>query len=224
MDKLQIYADGLFAQGDQRQKTVVLAAMEADYQAAIAAGQTPEAALLAVMSTYADAGVANHHQSIGIDAATANSFWRRAEFTARLTALGIAVLIGGLAIIVVASDHTGGYGAGAFFVTLAIGVVLLLIPRLLHRGGHKAKRVLIAPATQALAQQKLAAYRQSYVIGLCTGIGLLIVAIAPVIALNSALGVALMFLLDAIGCFFIIYVVTIQASYKKLLRPKAKLR
>jgi hypothetical protein len=50
------------------------------------------------------------------------------------------------------------------------------------------------------------------------------VSVAPAIALGPTLGASLMFLLIAIGCFFIIYVAMIQASYKKLQRPKAKLK
>ncbi|MCI1985869.1 MAG: hypothetical protein LKJ69_07740 [Lactobacillus sp.] len=226
MDKLQIYVDGLFAHGgDLTQKKAVLAAMRADYDDAIATGEPETDALIAVMSAYADAAsAAGPHRSIGIDAATANSFWRRAEFTARMTALGVAMLIAGLAALPLTGSRAGDYGVAAFFVALALGVVLLLIPRLLRRHSHKARRVPIAPATQALAQRKLAAYRQPYVIGLCTGIGLCIVSVAPAIALGPTLGASLMFLLIAIGCFFIIYVAMIQASYKKLQRPKAKLK
>ncbi len=169
----------------------------------------------------------NKQTSIGIDTTTAASFWRRNERTARFTAAGVATLIAACSAPAAASTLSGmrdGIAGGIFLLLTAIGVMLILTPRLNSRQHHKHRHIPIATATQALARQERAAYQRAHTIGMVFGIGMCIASPAAAAITGDALGAALFILGEAIGVFFIIYVNLVAAGYKKLTKKHANLR
>ncbi|WP_125570238.1 hypothetical protein [Lacticaseibacillus songhuajiangensis] len=160
----------------------------------------------------------------GIDSQTAISFWHQNEYRARLTALGIAALIAALALPIYLSDHgNDDLGAGLYLLGTAIGVMLIIAPRLGH-SGHKHRRVLIAKATRQLAQQELHAYQHARTIGMVFGIGMCIASIAPAMMFNDDIGAACFMLFLAIGVFFLVYVNLVNGAYRRLTKERARLK
>ncbi|WP_125709582.1 hypothetical protein [Lacticaseibacillus porcinae] len=159
----------------------------------------------------------------GIDSQTAISFWEKNEHRARLTALGIAVLIAALALPIALSDNgNDGLGAGLYLLGTAVGVMLIIAPRLGH-SGHKHRRVLISADARQLAKQELSAYQHSRTIGMVFGIGMCIASIAPAAMLDNSFGAACFMLFVAIGVFFLVYVNLINGAYRRLTRERARL-
>ncbi|WP_461214248.1 hypothetical protein [Lacticaseibacillus sp. GG6-2] len=163
-------------------------------------------------------------KNIGIDPTTAVSFWRRNERTARFTALGIGVLIASGGAVEATSTINDGLAGGSFLLLVAIGVMLILTPRLGQHQQHKHRRVPIASDTRALAKQERLAYQRAHTIGLVFGIGMCIASPAAAAIANSDIGGALFMFGEAIGVFFIVYVNLVAAGYKRLTHDHAKLR
>lgn len=161
---------------------------------------------------------------IGIDPTTAASFWQRNERVARYTALGIGVLIASGGAAVATSAINDGLAGGSFLLLVAVGVLLILTPRLGQQHQHKHRRVPIAPDTRALAKQERLAYQRAHTIGLVFGIGMCIASPAAAAITNSDIGGALFMFGEAIGVFFIVYVNLVAAGYKRLTHAHAKLR
>ena len=161
---------------------------------------------------------------IGIDAATAISYWRRTARIAWTTAAGIALMIASCALPIISDYWLAGTSAlpmAIFFLTVAAGILLISLPR--RRVQSRHKRVRVATSTQALAERELQAYHQPYTIGLVFGICLCVVAPAAAV-LDDRIGPAIFMLAGAIGVFFIVYVNLVAAGYKRLRRPYTRLR
>lgn len=162
--------------------------------------------------------------AIGIDGATAASFWRRTERKARFTALGVAVLIAACGIAAIVSGYAGNLAGGLYLLATAMGVMLIITPYLGRRSAHHHRRVPIAQATRTLARREYDAYQRHQRIGMVFGIGMCIAALAPAAIIDNNLGGGLFMFGEAIGVFFLIYVNQVAAGYKKLTRKYAKLR
>lgn len=158
----------------------------------------------------------------GIDSQTAISFWHKNEHQARLTALGIAILIGALALPIALSNGSDNLGAGLYLLGTAIGVMLIVAPRINH-ADHKHHRVLIATGTRQLAQQELSAYQHPRMIGMVFGIGMCIASIAPAVMLDNDFGAAIFMLFVAIGTYFLVYVNIVAHGFRRLTRKRARL-
>ena len=157
----------------------------------------------------------------GIDSQTAISFWQKNEQRARLTALGIAVVIAALALPIMLSEYSDGLAAVSYLLGTGIGVMLIIAPHL-GRTKHKHRRVLISTAARQLAQQEFNAYHKAYTIGMIFGIWMCLASIAPAVMLNDSLGAASFMIFVAIGVFFLVYVNLISGAYRRLTKERAR--
>ncbi|MGX7351195.1 permease prefix domain 1-containing protein [Enterococcus canis] len=148
-----------------------------------------------------------------------------------LLAGGIAVIILGLAVMLTFfAMFAGGFGEMLGIVSLffgaAIGVSFIIIAGMsMSTTAKKLSGRFIAPKIKRVVTTQKEHFNRSFVTGLVLGIALCIMSVAPVIVSNylsasermQNLGIAVMFLLVAVGVFLIVYCGVIMGSFTSLL-------
>lgn len=162
-----------------------------------------------------------------IDDTTAERYWQANARYALTLGAGVAFCILSIALAAAFGIDDTTIAAVMFFLALGIGVAAIITSAM----GIRPQRQRIGerpltPATKALANDKLAAYHQSYTIGLMVGILCCLLSVLPPIVMNAVanedLGAPLMIGMIALGVFYIVYVQTISNGYKRLaMRPIA---
>ncbi|WP_225046756.1 hypothetical protein [Lacticaseibacillus kribbianus] len=245
METLKTYLDGLFASVPMTAKTKkakqdLLDLMTDHYHSELAKGKTQAEAIGLVIGEFGD--VDELLDALEVDSASgkrratgqsarplvtpdeAEGFWAGTERFAQLLGLGIALIIGGLGLTVLASNTGDALPALVFLATTGAGIALIIAASLGYRTVSRAMRKRAVTAeTHALADERATAYNRPRTVGLIGGIGMFFIALfLPIISNygtvtgNDAGAAFLMFV--AAGVYFIVYTSIIAGGFGRLAR------